>query len=395
MRLYKKYVGLLKIKFNQKITNMKRAVFTFFAILMFCGAIRAQITIDSTDMPVPGDIIRTSIFSGLDSLYGASYTATGASHTWNFNNLGWFKQKVDTFVNVDETRFASYYAGISNVAYNITISDLPIPPGLPNIIKLKAGFAYLNTSSTKYTQVGLGGDINVSIVGSTYYPTHSVYDTVDVIYKFPLTFNNRDSSTSFFVFSLNMGLYSGQIFEHKKRVNFVDGWGSITTPLGTFNCMRLKSFCTIHDSLSVSGIIDSAINRTTTEYIWLTKQHHEPILKVMESEANGSMTYQVQYIDPIDRFLGINEPDLVSGLNIYPNPAQDLVNLNIPVTSQGNINIELFNVIGSKVAVIYNGNLSSGVHQIRYNTGGLDKGIYFIKLSSQNNKPVTRRLMIN
>jgi len=375
---------------------MKKSIITFFVFLAFMSVIYAQtpIVVDASDMAVPGDIIRNSIFNGLDSLRGVSYTNNGDNVTWNFTNAGWFKQKVDTFVNVDETRFASHYAGISNVAYNITKDDLPIPPGLPISVNLKAGFAYMNTTASQFTQVGLGGDINVPMLGTTYYATFSVYDTVDVLYKFPLTYNNRDSSTSYYLFALNMGIYNAQIFEHKKRVNFVDGWGSISTPLGTFNCIRMKSFCTIHDSISVPGFIDSAINRTTNEYIWLTKQHHEPVMRILESEANGSMSYKVQYIDN-DRYLGISENDMSSAMNVYPNPAQNIVSIDLSFLVQEDVNIELFNIVGEKVAVIYKGDLATGIHQIQYNAEDLEKGVYFIKLSSQNNKPLTKRLIIN
>ena len=379
---------------NQKVIKMKKLIFTFFAVLMLFGAINAQIVITNSSMPAPGDIIRNSIFSGLDSLYGANYTTTGADYTWNFSHLGWFKQKIDTIVNVDETPYASAYTGICNVAYNITKDDLPIPPGLPISVNLKEGFAYMNSTTGEFTQVGLSGKINVPMISASYYPTNSVFDSVDVVYKFPLTYGNRDSSRSFNLFTLNAGIYNAMIYEHKKRVNFVDGWGNITTPKGTFPCLRLKSICTIHDSMSVPGFIDTAINRSTNEYIWLTTTLHEPVLKVTESSANGSTTYRVQYMDN-DRYLGISENELVTNMAVYPNPAKDIVNIDFSLVQKGGLNVELYDIIGNKVSVIYSGDMAQGTHQLKFNASGFDKGLYFIRLTSDNNKPVTRRLMVN
>lgn len=371
---------------------MKKFVLSICAVLFISGFASAQISIDSTDMPVPGDIIRNSIFSGLDSLYGADYLATGANHTWNFAQLGWFKQKVDTFMNVDETLFASHYAGIASISYNITKDDLPIPPGLPISINLSQGFAYMNLTAGSYTQVGLGGKINIPMLGSTYYPTYSVYDTVDVLYKFPLNYNNVDSANAYYLFSLNAGIYSANIYEHKKRVNTVDGWGQVTTPLGTFECLRIKSYSEIHDSISVAGFLDSAIERSTTEYIWLTKQHHNPVIKITESVAMGSSTYKVQYID-VDRYVGINENENTTGISLYPNPSKNFTNFSFTLKDHSSVIIEVVNILGSRTDEIYNGTMQAGPHHVTLNTADYSPGVYFVKMNV-NDDIITRKLVV-
>jgi hypothetical protein len=108
----------------------------------------------------------------------------------------------------------------------------------------------------------------------------------------------------------------------------------------------------------------------------------------------GSSSYRVQYID-VDRYLGINENNMLTGVNLYPNPASDGANLNFLLNSSCEVNIELYDLLGSKVAVLFNGNMAPGSHTININTGMYNSGLYFIKMNTGSNNPVTKRLMIN
>ena len=55
---------------------------------------------------------------------------------------------------------------------------------------------------------------------------------------------------------------------------------------------------------------------------------------------------------------------------------------------------ELINVLGSKIASVFSGEKSKGFHQIPLDLKNLDKGIYFISLSSADNGTSTIRLLI-
>ena len=71
--------------------------------------------------------------------------------------------------------------------------------------------------------------------------------------------------------------------------------------------------------------------------------------------------------------MGVDEPQLVEELNIYPNPASTLIDIQKPMTTQI-YNIKIFNILGQLVReqdyqdTINVVQLSSGLHFIRFET---------------------------
>ena len=63
---------------------------------------------------------------------------------------------------------------------------------------------------------------------------------------------------------------------------------------------------------------------------------------------------------------------------VYPNPAKDLITIDIP--SKGNATIEVYNVLGSKVKTYNHEN--GAVAKI--DIADLQKGVYFIRVNDKN-----------
>ena len=369
-----------------------KKTFTLFAFVLCMATSYAQITINKSDMPIVGDTIRSSIFTGIDSLYGVNYTLTDTNYTWNFANIGWDRQKVDTFMSPPETAYASHFGDTStcNLSTTISPSDLPIPGGLPVQPSVENGFAYFKVSSSKFEQVGMGATVEIP----GYVPptsTYSIFDTTDVFYKLPLAYNDKDTTRSFYLFSLTTGFGSVNIYESKTRINEVDGWGNITTPLGTFEAIRLKSTSNIKDRMVLIALgIDSVTNRVLVEYIWLTKQHHIPVMKITENINGLNVRYNVQYIDHyrIPSNWGLNENNEASILNIYPNPAKDFVR--IAYNASKTANITIFDMYGNKVSErMIKGNSSVDIAVSDY-----AKGIYTARITEANSKPITKIFVV-
>jgi hypothetical protein len=84
----------------------------------------------------------------------------------------------------------------------------------------------------------------------------------------------------------------------------------------------------------------------------------------------------------------------LSNLNIFPNPITSQSIVEYTLTEQSNIQIELINVIGQKVATIRSENQGSGDYQ--YNIGnyltGKAKGMYFLRMTV-NGETATKKLM--
>lgn len=83
--------------------------------------------------------------------------------------------------------------------------------------------------------------------------------------------------------------------------------------------------------------------------------------------------------------IGINE---ISGaknaFSVYPNPSNNSrLNFTYNLEQSGNVSIEIFNVLGSKVKEIVNENQNSGKHEFSVETG-LKNGSYIVKFTSGN-----------
>ena len=83
---------------------MKKNLFYLFLFISLVS--KAQITIDSTDMPIVGDTLRFSVTSIIDdSTLFVDYQASGPNMTWNFDSLSVLRQGVRRFELSSNTKY--------------------------------------------------------------------------------------------------------------------------------------------------------------------------------------------------------------------------------------------------------------------------------------------------
>ena len=69
---------------------------------------------------------------------------------------------------------------------------------------------------------------------------------------------------------------------------------------------------------------------------------------------------------------------------IFPNPTNNIVNINFNVAIPSNFSIEIDDLSGIKIADIFQGLLENSIKSIPYDCSQLSNGIYLIKISSPN-----------
>ncbi|MGE5430773.1 MAG: T9SS type A sorting domain-containing protein [Syntrophomonadaceae bacterium] len=69
----------------------------------------------------------------------------------------------------------------------------------------------------------------------------------------------------------------------------------------------------------------------------------------------------------------------------YPDPFNSSTTINYSVKLDGVIRISVYNILGSRVAVILDAYKSAGNYTVRYNGNNLPGGVYFYKLESGGN----------
>jgi hypothetical protein len=82
--------------------------------------------------------------------------------------------------------------------------------------------------------------------------------------------------------------------------------------------------------------------------------------------------------------LSVERDETVSNneLYAYPNPVESNVTIELNITNNSSVNLELYNSIGNKVANLDNTYLSTGKYSMDYNVESLSAGAYFIVLTT-------------
>jgi hypothetical protein len=83
---------------------------------------------------------------------------------------------------------------------------------------------------------------------------------------------------------------------------------------------------------------------------------------------------------------GINEnTGLFNLVSVYPNPAKDQTMISFSLTKSVQVNIDIIDVMGRKVAGVLSENVSSGMFSKAINTSGLAEGMYYISINADGN----------
>lgn len=309
-----------------------KLILTLLLLFAFMNS-RGQITIDANDMPAEGQIYLLSTASN-SSIQAADLAVTGANQNWNYN-LTAASQALDTALSTSQTPIAYQFLFFGSDYAQRQFQDL----SLGGTVSLTDIYNFYALSSSKLELSGFGALLNGL-------PVPAIYSPKDVIYNFPLNYGDSDFSNASFTIPVPS---VGTWIEDRNRVNSVDGWGQLTTVLGTNNVLRVHSVINDYDSVYVEALsFGVAFPRVTHEYKWLAKGGQIPLLQVNTSEAFGNETIsQIRYkdlalsVDPIQPRSEV--------IKAYPVPVSDMLTLSVENTSTQQVDVELFTVLGQMI----------------------------------------------
>ncbi|MFL5754363.1 MAG: T9SS type A sorting domain-containing protein [Bacteroidia bacterium] len=90
------------------------------------------------------------------------------------------------------------------------------------------------------------------------------------------------------------------------------------------------------------------------------------------------------YIDPAGFNAIAAQKKLISQFNVFPNPANDQVHLDLKMDRKTKLNIKLINNSGKAIKDIFTGEVNPGSQQLHIGTSELSSGLYYIKLITEN-----------
>lgn len=117
-------------------------------------------------------------------------------------------------------------------------------------------------------------------------------------------------------------------------------------------------------------------------------------LLIVSSGQNYANVGTTLYADDLyyDFSTGIAENKL-QGVELYPNPANDIATLKFNVDNNQSISIDLYNTLGQQVRSIYAGQTGNGLNKVDFSTEGLSAGVYVVKLAV-GTKTYTQQLIV-
>jgi PKD repeat protein len=105
--------------------------------------------------------------------------------------------------------------------------------------------------------------------------------------------------------------------------------------------------------------------------------------------SNGCTDTTTQVINFVS---GVEEAAAMGAMTVYPNPANDLVNITFNMNAGADVNVLAYDMTG-KVLVNENQDLSSGTTNVQYNTTEWSNGVYFFRVT-ENGVSNTVRVVI-
>lgn len=244
-------------------------------------ALRGQITIESTDLPSAPFTFPVADAAGIDL---PEYQEGGEGLTWDFSAIEPLATSDLNYVGISETptTYQFFFNSPFVPQYQATHANEGEGIDLVFVTIDDFFFFYKNTGSS-YNIVGYGGTVNGI-------PIPSQTNPIDIVYTFPMTYGQTHESASAWDIEIpTIGSYAQSL----NRSYEVDGWGTVITPAGTFEAIRVRMVTEIEDNLFIEALgQELSFNRNSIAYQWLAPGQGIPVIEITETFGAATVRYK-------------------------------------------------------------------------------------------------------
>lgn len=354
---------------------MRNLNFIFALLFSMPWLAMGQIVYTQGDLHQADDTLRVSRAVNLS---GHDFAATGPNYSWDFSDLTAVSQQQKKYVDIASVPILYqlvFNSWVANLAQQQEDVDF-----LPDF-ELTDLYEFYKKTSSSYNSVGYAA----TVAGI---PFPMKWDQPDVLYQLPVNYGATYQSQSGFNFKLEGMAY---IEISRDRQNEVDGWGSLTTPFGTFETIRIHSLVNEFDSLYVDSIGTGVpIIRQYDEYKWLANGYGTPILQASVELGISS----IEYIDSVRSItFGIPQiPHALSEMKLYPNPVTTNGVLEYHLTTAAEVKLQVFDLTGRERMELNLGLKSAGMHRqtLQIAPARLEAGSYLLQLTDGRKRMSTK-----
>jgi len=150
-----------------------------------------------------------------------------------------------------------------------------------------------------------------------------------------------------------------------------------------------------HFSLAEAGSYTFSLNRAKVKAEENRKNlgvPASPITPVIKSKA-GPSRFVIRMKTATSNEANPNLPTEVALQQNYPNPFNPATTINYQVPEQSRVRLEVFDMLGRKVATLLNERVEAGYHQVRFDARNLASGMYIYRLEA-GDKTITKKLTL-
>lgn len=215
--------------------------------------------------------------------------------------------------------------------------------------------------------------------------------------KYPFTFKNSYSGDFEGEYIINNKSVGSQIGVYSVTA---DAKGTLLLPAnrGLTNVMRVKEIRN-YDQI-VSG---SKVNIETTTYRWYVENHRFPVLVLISntcfmSDGKSSTSHLAAYNSNVISPINAQPNDVnvlsITGINVYPNPYKDKINISFVLTDDSDVNLSIYDITGKLVKELCNGVKGAGEKKYAFSAkeNGMNAGAYIVRLEI-NGEQITRKII--
>jgi len=347
--------------------------------LIAAQATEAQITYEFNDLPVIGD----QITRYRDTMTVYAPGPAGPNQHWMFPAPIQHETETTSVVAPSSTPHSSSFPG-SNMAMT---ND-------------NSAFLFFDVNSSAMIATGVAGDLlqSGSNITVQFNPTLKIHDldrvyddSFDDIYYFEAIVNNFPVT----IFGVTTTMHSVRLRHHGHVYDTTDGYGQITTPVGTYDCLRVKKVDFTVDSIWTKTFSFSPWSyqsslggpNVITTYSWLAKETKLPVAEMTFDSENNPKNLTWSSIPPTAVPTSIADAD-ERDVRIYPQPAQGTFTVELP--QGGFTTAELMTLDGRSVrsqTILDRDRLDVDIH-------GVAPGMYILRLLPTNGSTVVTRKVI-
>jgi len=274
---------------------------TTAALIVWLALAFAKPVINSNDL-----VSGPGAFNVVDA-FGADsdiYEQAGANQVWDFSDLTPLNPSTIDYVSVSGAPFGYQFFFNSPFTPNYQATHAIEGEGVDlAVVSIDEFFFFYKSTPTQYNIVGYGGTVNGI-------PLPAQTNPIDVVYSLPVEYGDTHESYSEWGIEIpTVGTYR----QRQNRSYEVDGYGTVITPEGSFNALKLRVQLQTEDSLYVDFIGQGlTFNRESTVYTWLAEGEGIPVLEITETFGQATARYKAE--TPI----GVTEASALSGLKLWP-----------------------------------------------------------------------------